>query len=153
MMVEGQPGVRVQYDAAAGFLRASWVAGQPLEQFGPALEALMRLSRERRVTRWLIDMHNIPPLGPAEQAWIAQEWFAGMARTPVQQLALVLPQDMHNYLVATAPVHDASLQPPFDLHFFADEASAFHWLLEEVPHHPAIWAEWDAADEPSQTPQ
>ncbi|RSK49285.1 hypothetical protein [Hymenobacter rigui] len=153
MMVEQQPGVRVQYDAAASFLRAAWVAGQPLEQFRPALEALMRLSREQHVTRWLIDMHNIPPLGPTEQVWIGQEWFAEMARTPVEQLALVLPPDMHNYLVATAPVHDASLQPSFDLHFFTDAASAFHWLLEAMPHHPALWAEWQQPALCTGTPQ
>ncbi|MCA8832129.1 hypothetical protein LF252_15980 [Hymenobacter sp. BT728] len=142
-MVEQQRGVRVQYDEAASFLRAAWVAGQPLERFRPALEALTQFSREQHVTRWLIDMHNIPPLGSAEQAWIGQEWFADMARTSVQQLALVLPPDMHNYLVATTPVHDANLQLSFELHFFTDVASAFHWLLEEVPHHPALWDEWE----------
>jgi hypothetical protein len=153
MIVQQQPGVRIQYDAAASFLRAAWVVGQPLEQFQPALEALAQLSREQHITRWLIDMDHVPPLGSAEQAWIGQEWFAGMARTPVQQLALVLPPDMHNYLVATAPVHDASLQPSFNLQFFADAVSAFHWVLETVPHRPALWAEWEQTGVGTGTPQ
>ncbi|MBC6697161.1 hypothetical protein [Hymenobacter sp. BT190] len=136
------PMLRVQHDAATGLLRVGWRAGQKVQGFRPALEWLMAFSRRKQVTNWLVDMQGVPPLGHSEQSWIAQEWFAAMATTPVQHLALVLPPDLHNYLVATAPVYDSSLKLPFELHFFLDVGSAFNWLLEAAPHRQQLWQEW-----------
>ncbi|MFD2783857.1 hypothetical protein [Hymenobacter rubripertinctus] len=134
--------LRLQHDAATGLLRAAWRKGQPLSAFQSALEWLMEFSQEHQVTRWLIDMQSLPPLGNAEQTWITEHWFTAITATPVRQLALVLPSEMHNYLVATAPVHDPRLVPPFELNFFTDAASAFGWLMESEPTGEQIWQEW-----------
>ena len=135
--------MQLQHDAASGLIRVAWRAGQPVAAFRSALEWLMEFSREYLVTRWLIDMQHLPPLGSAEQAWITDQWFAAMTTTPVRQLALVLPSDIHNYLVATAPVHDPQLTPSFELNFFADVASAFGWLMESEPAQERLWHEWE----------
>ena len=147
MILQENLGVRVQLDEATRLLRASWLPGRPVVAFQRALEWLMDVSRQQGIENWLINIDQLPPLGPAEQAWIAQDWFAAMATTPVRHLALVLPPGLHNYLVATAPVHDPRLAPPFDLHFFPDDATAFEWLLHEVPHRHDLQQEWEAAEE------
>lgn len=154
MILRNDAVVRVQLDKSTKLLRATWQQGQLVASFRAALEWLMEVSRQHGVENWLINIDQLPALDPTEQAWIAQEWFAAMTTTPVQHLALVLPKtSLHNYLVATAPVHDLSLAPPFDLHFFPDDTSAFEWLLQEAPHRHVLQQEWEqaGADRPGPT--
>lgn len=135
--------LQLQHDAVSGLIRAAWRAGQPVSVFQSALEWLMEFSQEHQVTRWLVDMQHLPPLGSAEQAWITDQWFAAMTATPVRQLALVLPSDIHNYLVATAPVHNPQPALSFELDFFTDVTSAFGWLMESEPAQEQLWHEWE----------
>lgn len=144
MILRDIPAILMQYDAPTALVRAMWRRGCPLAAFVPALRDLGEFSRSHAVQNWLMNIDHLPPMGAAEQTWILESWFASMTTTPVQHLALVLPADLHNHIVATAPVFDP---PPmsFELHFFPDDATAFDWLLEDHPRRAVLLAEWEAA--------
>ena len=143
MIIQEIPCVMLQYDAAARFVRASWRPDAPLERFTGALEQIMEFSRQRGVEQWLMNIDWLPPLGPSEQEWILAGWFPAMAHTAVRHLALVLPLDLHNQMVAVTPMHLPGLAMSFELHFFADDASAFAWLLDQAPNRETLWQEWE----------
>ena len=113
-----------------------------VERFAGVLKQIMDFSTRHDVHSWLMNIDWLPPLGPAEQEWILSGWFPAMAYTPVRHLALVLPLDLHNQMVAVTPMHLPGLAMSFELHFFADDASAFAWLLEQAPNREALWQEW-----------
>jgi hypothetical protein len=138
------PTIMLQHDAPAALLRAAWRRGCPLAEFVPTLTRLVAFSRQQRVRHWLMNIDHLPPMGAAEQAWILESWFPTMATTPVEHLALVLPPDLHNHMVATAPVFNPPASMSFELHFFPDDASAFDWLLEHDARRPELWQEWEA---------
>ncbi|RTQ53454.1 hypothetical protein EJV47_01570 [Hymenobacter gummosus] len=144
MIVHDIPVIQLQHDALAALLRAAWRRGCRLPDFVPALTQLVTFSRQHGVRHWLMNIDNLPPMGPVEQAWILESWFPAMRATPVQNLALVLPSDLHNHMVATAPVFNPPAAISFELHFFPDDATAFDWLLEGNPRRAALWQEWEA---------
>lgn len=139
------PAILLQHDAQQGFLRASWRSGHVLEHFQPALRQIMAYSQQHNVQHWLINIDQLPPLGTLDQQWILTEWFPSMTSTPVQHLALVLPPDLHNQMVAMAPVDEPNLEMSFALHFFTDDASAFDWLMGDAPNRAQLWDEWEEA--------
>ncbi|KAA9331599.1 hypothetical protein F0P96_15305 [Hymenobacter busanensis] len=144
MIIHDIPAILMQHDAAAALVRASWRRGRSLEEFVPALEQLVVFSRQHHVRHWLMNIDQLPPMGAREQGWIMESWFPAMAGTAVQHLAMVLPPDLHNHMVTTAPVFNPPSVMSFELHFFPDDSSAFEWLLEDAPSRAALWAEWEA---------
>ncbi|MCC3155631.1 hypothetical protein LJ737_00170 [Hymenobacter sp. 15J16-1T3B] len=134
----------LQHDAPAALLRAAWRRGCRLPDFVPALLQLVDFSRRHAVRHWLMNIDHLPPMGPAEQAWIMASWFPAMATTPVQHLALVLPPDLHNRIVATTPVFNPPPAMSFELHFFPDDATGLAWLLDDDPRRHELWQEWEA---------
>lgn len=144
MILRDIPAILLQYDAPTALVRAAWRRGCRLADFVPALQALGEFSRRHGVQSWLMNIDYLPPMGPVEQAWILESWFPSMASTPVQHLALVLPSDLHNHMVATAPVFNPPASISFELHFFPDDATAFDWLLDDRPHRAALLDEWEA---------
>ena len=144
MIINDIPAIQLQYDAPAALLRAAWRQGCRLADFVPALLQLVEFSRVRGARHWLMNIDNLPPMGPPEQAWILESWFPAMRTTAVEHLALVLPPDLHNQMVATAPVFNPPAAMSFELHFFPDDATAFSWLLDDDPRGAALWQEWEA---------
>ncbi|RAK66630.1 hypothetical protein [Hymenobacter edaphi] len=144
MMLRDIPTILMQYDAAAALVRAAWRRGCPLAEFVPSLTRLVAFSCRHPVRYWLMNIDQLPPMGPVEQAWIMESWFPAMAATSVQHLALVLPPDLHNHMVATAPIFNPPTAMTFELHFFPDDATAFDWLLEHDPRRRELWQEWEA---------
>lgn len=144
MIFRDIPAILMQYDAPTALVRAAWRRGCSLPELVPALLKLMAFSRQHQVCHWLMNIDYLPPMGPVEQAWIMESWFPAMAATPVQHLALVLPPDLHNHMVATAPVFNPPAVISFELHFFPDDATAFDWLLDDQPQRAALLDEWEA---------
>ncbi|UYZ58783.1 hypothetical protein [Hymenobacter latericus] len=142
MILHDVPEIVLQHDPATALLRAAWRAHCPLARFVPVLLQLVEFSRQRGIRHWLMNIDQLPPLGQQEQAWIFDTWFPLMATTPVEHLALVLPAGLHNQLVATAPVFDRPAVMSFELHFFADDESAFSWISEGNLNGAQLRQEW-----------
>ncbi|WBA44107.1 hypothetical protein [Hymenobacter canadensis] len=139
------PVIKVQYAPEVTLLRAGWQAGQPLTRFPEALHLLMQFSCKHTVRNWLIDMQGLPQIGPQELDWILQHWFPAMGGTPVEDLLLVLPSDLHNELVALTPLHDSNIAPSFAIHYFSDCQGALHYLIEQQQIVDRLCEEWDQA--------
>jgi hypothetical protein len=147
------PMIKVQYAPEVALLRAGWQPGQPLTRFPEALRLLMKFSRRHTVKNWLVDMQGLPQIGPQELDWIRQQWFPAMATTPVEDLLLILPSDLHNELVAITPLHDNSIKPSFAIHYFSDCQGALHYLSEQQHLVDQLHEEWNLETVPCADPQ
>ncbi|OUJ73781.1 hypothetical protein BXP70_12450 [Hymenobacter crusticola] len=110
-----------------------------------ALERLLLFSRQYKIRQWLVDISQMPPLGNDEQAWVSQRWVAQFARIGVSNLALMLPDDLHNQLAMEHILDSGRCYTQLNVQFFADFPAALDWLSKTPEDVQRLEKEWFVA--------
>ncbi|GGF16836.1 hypothetical protein [Hymenobacter cavernae] len=126
-------------------MRWQWQGPLSLLRFQMALERLLLFSRQNKARQWLVDISKMPPLGNDEQAWLSQRWVAQFARCGIQNLALMLPDDLHNQLAMEHVLDSGRCYTQVNVQFFGDFPAALDWLSKSSDDVQRLEHEWFAA--------
>ncbi|WP_086594388.1 hypothetical protein [Hymenobacter crusticola] len=135
----------LQHDPQLQLVRWQWNGPLSLLRFQMALERLLLFSRQYKIRQWLVDISQMPPLGNDEQAWVSQRWVAQFARIGVSNLALMLPDDLHNQLAMEHILDSGRCYTQLNVQFFADFPAALDWLSKTPEDVQRLEKEWFVA--------
>lgn len=120
----------------AGYIRLVW-------QRGPVREALVRdlykaateALRQHGVTRVMSDHRHMPPLSPALQRWLSDEWVPTTVREAgYNRGAVVQAFNLFNRLATDQIVTQLNnAQAPVQVEYFDNDQDAERWLLSDEP--------------------
>lgn len=133
----------VQYNEPLKLLRWQWQGPLSLARFETAFQELLFITLHYGVQRWMADTRGLPPLGIQEQAWLSEEWLPEFGlNTAVHQLALVLPDSLHNQLVLESALQDAHQHDCGLIQFFNCSPAALDWLAGNAATAELLEQEW-----------
>jgi hypothetical protein len=135
----------LQHDPQLQLVRWQWQGPLSLLRFQMALERLLLFSRQHKIRQWMVDISQMPPLGNDEQAWVSQRWVAQFAHIGVLNLALMLPNDLHNQLAMEHVLDSGRCYTQINVQFFADFPAALDWLSKTPDDVHRLEMEWFAA--------
>ena len=132
----------LQYDPQLQLMRWQWHGPLSLLRFQMAFERLLLFSRQHKVRQWLGDVSRMPPIGNDEQAWMSQRWVAQFGRSGIRNLALMLPEDMHNQLAMEHVLDSGCCYTQVNVQFFSDFPAALDWLSNSPNDVQRLEQEW-----------
>jgi len=132
----------LQHDSQLQLARWQWRGPLSLLRFQMALERLLLFSRQHRIRQWVVDISQLPPLGDDEQAWMSQHWVLQFARSGVSNLALMLPDDLHNQLALEHVLDSGRCYAQVNVQFFADFPAALDWVSKTPEDVERLDQEW-----------
>ena len=119
-----------------GYIRLVWHRGPVRDAlvrdlYKAAIEAL----RQHGVTRVMSDHRHMPPLSPALQRWLSDEWVpTAMSETGYNRGAVVQAYNLFNRLATDQIVNQLNnAQSPLQVEYFDSDLDAERWLLSEEP--------------------
>ncbi|TGE26354.1 hypothetical protein [Hymenobacter metallicola] len=132
----------LHYDQGLRLLRWQWRGPISSAQFQAAFYYLLEKSDQERVRRWLVDTSSMPVVGIDEQAWLSDTWLPLFVRLQVTDVAIILPNNMHNQLVIENVLADGQRYECGDIQFFSDATSALDWLTNSSGRGLELEQEW-----------
>jgi hypothetical protein len=136
----------VQTDDALRLLRFQWAASSR-QAVRPAFARGRDLVIEYQPTRTLVDFSGLPPIGMADEIWLARNWLPIILKQSLQHVALVFRahHHLHNQLVFEALFWAGRRHIGFEFQLFDDSTAALHWLTGSDCAVQSLQAEWLAA--------
>lgn len=120
----------------SGYIRLVW-------HRGPVRDALVRdlykaateALHQRGITRIMSDHRHMPPLSPALQRWLSDEWVPSAVREAgYNRGAVVQAYNLFNRLATDQIVTQLNnAQAPVQVEYFDNDYDAERWLLSEEP--------------------
>lgn len=122
------PYIRVSYDAATQLLEAEWLGFVNTTQLRSELEGLLTAARGRRIRGYLFNHKKMRTIRPADQEWMATQWFTAFARLGVPRMAIVESDDALNRMGTNHVVQRATCGPAVEVRCFNSATQARLWL-------------------------
>lgn len=121
---------------SSGYIRLVWHRGPVRDAFVRDLyNAATESLRQYAVTRIMSDHRHMPPLSPALQRWLSDEWVPTAVREAnYSRGAVVQAYNLFNRLATDQIVTQLNnAQSPMQVEYFDNDQEAERWLLSEEP--------------------
>lgn len=117
----------IKHEKNSGFVHAQWNLMAALHHAPPALNYLVTVVAEQRVSHCLLDLQHMPDLVLLGHHQIEYHLLLQLSALPLRNLALVLKSDWQHEALLTAA---SKLSPSFDVQVFDDVPTALDWLRQ-----------------------
>lgn len=118
------PNVSLEWDKDAKCVKIAWRgAFESGEQYRQLLMRLLDVIEEKRGSRMLFDMRNMPVVSPEDQAWVQSQWMPRSIEVGLKYSAVVMPKAAISRLTLRHIAKDAS---------HIDRQRAYFETLEEA---------------------
>lgn len=136
----------VQADADLRLLRFQWAAtsSQPVR---PALVRFLELVVAHQPRHLVVDFTGLPPIGFADEIWLARRLMPVIVAQSLELVALVFPARirLHNQLAIEALLWASRRTVRFQFQIFDDTSAAIDWLTSSPAAVQQLQAEWAQA--------
>jgi hypothetical protein len=104
------PTVNLVWDDDVKCMRIGW-SGEFMsgEDYRSTLLKLLDVLEEKRGSRMLFDMRNMPVMSPDDQAWVLSEWMPKSLKAGLKYSAVVMPQRALSKMTLRHIAKDASV--------------------------------------------
>ena len=124
------------------FLRQTWVGIPSRENFQRGSLTTLKLVRQHRIKRWLIDLRPLRMFNPTDLHWFIRHWLPGATDTQQQSVFIgIVLTDLNQFgkLGADLLLRAAAIfNPQLSCRYFIDETEARQWLLPRPSSLPGF---------------
>lgn len=124
---------QLQFHTADNLLQVQWRALAAPYQLQTALGQLIELVRIQGISRWLLDLANMPMVGPVGLQAFDADSLQLLAKLPLQQVAVVLTSYQQHQELLDVMLRFA---PCFEVQVFDEATTALEWLLQPATPQP-----------------
>lgn len=127
----------IKIDAPKGLIMVEWYGFAPSQEHRQVWHESIRLAKEQKLKRWLIDLQDAALQTVEEIRWTYNEWYPQAIQSiPFPFRVAILPfrnafgeLSLRVQLNKKVPERGLALPP---VRYFQDEEEALQWLFEDV---------------------
>lgn len=130
--------LHIDWDEEYDIIYLEWHYYPGSEKYRESLNLAVNLARQKNIKYGIANVKQVTNTEPNDFSWLVDSWFPELLTIPIRKLAVILPADAFEELVADYlnKWHIAVL--PFEIEFFAQPYQAYNWVKNEPYPGPSL---------------
>ncbi|MDQ3290020.1 MAG: hypothetical protein M3Q05_01900 [Bacteroidota bacterium] len=120
--------ILIDWDEDYDIIYLEWHYYPGSEKYRESLEWALSLARRKNIKYGIANVKQITHPEPDDLAWLIDSWFPELLALPIKKIAVVLPTDAFEELVAVYLNKLNISVLPFDIEFFDQPYQAYSWV-------------------------
>ncbi|QMU31300.1 hypothetical protein [Adhaeribacter radiodurans] len=131
--------LHIDWDEEYDIIYLEWHYYPGSEKYRESLELALNLARRKNVRYGIANVNQIINLMPDDLTWLIDTWFPGLLTLSIQKIAIILPSDAFEELVAVYLNKLSISVLPFEIEFFDHPYQAYGWVKSGLYPGPSLY--------------
>ncbi|PSR55457.1 hypothetical protein AHMF7605_19070 [Adhaeribacter arboris] len=130
----------IDWDEEYDIIYLEWHYYPGSEKYRESLELAINLARQKNIKYGIANVQQITKIQPDDLSWLIDAWIPGLLALPIKKVAVILPPEDFEELVAVYLNRLNISVLPFEVEFFDQTYQAYNWVKNGLYPGPSLHA-------------